>query len=395
MKDDQNSVDQQLSALDASISEYMAMEGDDDEAGVAVTHKKGSGFGFSTGNFEMWVGGLFQFEYFGLDVEYGQDTNNFRVKEARFYFKGKAFVEGFTYKFQFDGSGTVTLKDAYGNYEITDGVQVRAGQFKTPYGRQQLNSTAKLAFMNRSIVSDEFSPGRDVGVMFHDVVGLGQDGDMAIEWAFALVNGDGTNVQSNDNNWLGWVARLGFYPMGFVKYGESDLANTQDLKVGIAAAFASYRNRTGTNSSTVKTDSLGVDVVLAWSGLFVLAEFHRRDVDADNPADAEFTDKGMFLQAGFAIPDTEFEVLGRYSMIDWDGDRAIDETTVWELGAAWYPGQEGHPFKAVVAFGQAKVDYNGNGSAPGGGIPSDSDLAALAAAYGDTFFLRIGFQLDW
>ena len=394
MQDDQSAVDGQLEALDASISEYLAMEGDADEAGVAVTHKKGSGFGFSQGKFEMWVGGLFQFEYFGLDVEYGQDTNNFRVKEARFQFMGKAFVEGFTYNFQFKGKGLVTLKDAWGNYVVTDGVQVRFGQFKTPYGRQQLNSTSRLAFLNRSIVADEFSPGRDIGVMAHNVQDLGEDNDMAIEWAFGLFNGDGTNVQANDNNWFGWVARLGFYPMGFIKYGESDLANTQDLKFGIATAYAQYRNRPA--GETVQTDSFEVDVVLAWSGLFVLAEFHTRTVDTDDVSVAEYDDKGWFLQAGFVIPDTEFEVLGRYSMIDWDDDRGIEQTTAWQLGVAWYPGQEGHPFKALVAFGQAKADYASGGTPPmAGGMPTSNDIASVAAAYGDTFFLRIAFQLDW
>ncbi|MEN8150228.1 MAG: porin [Planctomycetota bacterium] len=390
--------DQQLSALDASISEYLAKEGEEDEAGVAVKHKKGTGFGFSQGNFELWIGGLFQFEYYGLDVEYGTDTNNFRVKEARLHLSGKAFVEGFSYMFKFLGQGQVSLLDAWVNYKITDGVQIRAGQFKTPYSRQILNDPAKLQLMNASIVASEFAPGYDVGIMAHDVAALGEDDDMAIEWALGFFNGDGTNVQGNDNNWLGWVARVGFYPMGFVKYGESDLANTQDLKFGVAASVGSFQNRTGIGGSTEQTDLLGFDFVLAWSGFFMLAEIHSRSIEQDvvSTPSGEYDDKGWYIQPGFVIPDTEFEVIGRYSQIMWDEDRGLDNTSAWQIGVAWYPGQEGHPFKALIAFGQAKVTYAGGASGPtAGGIPSGSDIAALAAAHGDTYFLRIAFQLAW
>lgn len=383
MKDDQNEVDQQLEALDASISEYLAEEGDADEAGVAVKHMKGKGFGFATGNFELWVGGLFQFQYYGLAPDDARNTNNFDVEQARFYFKGKAFVEGFDYYFQFDGSDSVTLLDAWANYEITDGVQVRMGQFKTPYSRQYMTSTGKLGLMNRSVVVDDFATKRDIGIMLHDVAELGENGDMAVEWAFALVNGDGTNVDGNDNNWFGWVARLGFYPMGMVKYGESDLANTQDLKFGVAGSYASYRNRyvTVAQDLTQRTDSVGIDAVVAWSGLYVTGEWHKRMGEepvgtSPNESMDDRDDYGWFVQAGFVIPDTEFEVLGRFSAIQFDSMNTVDTTAVWELGVAWYPGQEGHPFKALLMLGQSQVDYN-----------DDTDE--------DMFFVRAAFQLDW
>ena len=391
MTDDQTAVDQQLEALDASISEYLAKEGDDDEAGVAVTHQKGAGFGFSTGTFELFIGGLFQFEYYGLDVDDGRDTNNFRVKEARFDFTGKAFVEGFTYKFQWQANGAVTLLDAWMNYVVTDGFQFKFGQFKAPYSRQYLNSAGKLELMDRSITTDEFNIGRDIGLMGHDVLELGEDGDMAVEYALAFVNGDGANVQGNDNNWLGVVARLGFYPMGFVKYGESDLANTQDVKFGIAGSYYTYRNRP--TGSTTKTTGLGLDGVVAWSGLYVTAEWHSREVEPDDGS-TSFDDKGWFAQAGFVIPDTEFEIIGRYSHIDWDSAQAHSSSAEWQLGVAWYPGQEGHPFKALLSFGQARSDES-NSAAAAPSKSEDYGLAGISMDQGDTFFVRIAFQLDW
>jgi hypothetical protein len=397
MQEDQNSVDQRLTALDASITEYLAKEGD--EAGVATKHKKGSGFGFEAGNFSLWIGGLFQFEYYGADVKNGQDTNNFWVKEARFYFKGKAFVEGFTYKFQWQGAGSgVTLLDAYGNYVVAEGIQVRFGQFKVPYSRQELTSTGQLGFMNRSIVVNVFAPGRDIGVMGHDQMDLG-DGDMAIEYAFGLFNGDGTNVGGNDNNWLGWVARFGFYPMGMIDYSEGDLTPTEDIQAGIAGAYASVRNRPLSNGgSTVKTDSWEIDAVVTWNGLYATGEYHSAKVNPDGSSSTDFS--GWFLQAGFLIPNTDFEVLARYSYIDWDRDTGLKNTKEWVIGAAWYPEGFGHPFKIVIQFSEIKsdtVDRKGGSGPITKPYEYDYDIG-----YSDFYaftdrvrYLSIGFQLDW
>ena len=216
---------------------------------------------------------------------------------------------------------------------------------------------------------------------------------MAIEWALAFVNGDGTNVNGNDNNWLGWVARLGFYPFGFVKYGESDLANTQDMKFGVAGSYYSYRNRP--SGDTDRTDGIELDAVVAWSGLYATGEWHKRKTDM--AGDSSYKDSGWFLQAGFVIPDTEFEVLGRYSRIDWNKSRTgLSSTSGWQLGVAWYPGQEGHPFKALLAFGYMEVD-EANGAGAGSGSPPKPtyDIADISLNYGDTYFLRLAFQLDW
>jgi phosphate-selective porin OprO/OprP len=397
MKADQTDVDQRLSALDTSISEYLAKEGD--EAGVATKHKKGTGFGFATGNFELWVGGRFQFEYFGITRKDAQDTNNFRVKQARFYFQGKAFVEGFTYKFQWEGNGGVTLRDAYGNYVITKGVQIRAGQFKVPYSRQELTSSGKLQFMNRSIVTDFFAPGRDVGIMGHNVHMFGENpDDMALEWALGFFNGDGTNVSGNDNNWLGWAARLGFYPMGFIKYGETNFAQG-DLKAGIAASYVSVRNRPF--GTTVKNDAWQVDLVVTIAGLYFEGEYHSLKVNPDGSSSVDFS--GWFVQAGYLFAGNEFEVMGRYSFIDMDRETGLKNVKEWVIGAAWYPEGYGHPFKIVLQIGELKSDtVNEKSSSPSKidefdySLDDFEDAISEFATYLErTRFIRLGFQLDW
>ena len=399
MQDDQNAVDQRLTALDASITEYLAKEGD--EAGVATKHKKGTGFGFESGNFSLWIGGLFQFQYYGQDNKNSRDTNNFNVPEARFYMMGKAFVEGFTYKLQWKvgSGGGVVLLDAYGNYEIAEGIQVRMGQFKVPYSRQALASAAELSFMSRSIVTNVFAPGRDIGVMAHDEMTFG-DSDFGFEWAFGLFNGDGTNVAGNDNNWLGWAVRVGIFPMGQIARGEGDLAPTGDVKFGLAGSFVSVRNRPASNGfSTVKTDAWEIDAVVTWNGLYATGEYHNAKINPDGASST--THSGWFVQAGFLIPNTDFEVLARYSFIDWDSATGLKNTKEWIIGAAWYPGGNGHPFKIVVQFGEIKSDTT-NKSGGSGPSVDPYDYKDYDVDYNDFLsyiervrFFKIGFQLDF
>jgi len=381
--------DQRLESLDASITEYLAKEGD--EAGVTSKHKPATGFGFTSGNFELWIGGLFQFEYYGVDRKNAQDTNNFWVKEARFYFMGKAFVEGFTYKFQWQGAGSgVTLLDAYGNFDLTEGVQIRGGQFKVPYSRQLLIDAGKLDFMNRSIVVDVFAPGRDIGLMVHDQFAEGEN-DFAWGYAVGIFNGDGTNVAGNDNNWFGWVIRGEVYPMGMVAMHEGDFTSSDDVKFGIAGSFASVRNRP--LGTTVKNDLWEIDGVVTLYGIYLTGEYHHVKINPDGGSSS--TNNGWFLQGSWQIMDTDFAVMGRYSMIDWDRDTGLKETTEWVLGVAWYPEGYGHPFKFVAQFGQIESDEESGG---GGGSPVfdyEIDYSEFLTYLERTRFFRVGFQLDW
>ncbi|MCP4448755.1 MAG: hypothetical protein GY811_25990, partial [Myxococcales bacterium] len=93
------------------------------------------------------------------------------------------------YKFQTDfGKGFASLKEFYVDYNIGSGeVWVRAGQFKKPFARQQLNSSSKLEFVDRSIVDKALGNGRDIGLEIHNNAGKGK----TLEWAFGVFGGSG------------------------------------------------------------------------------------------------------------------------------------------------------------------------------------------------------------
>jgi phosphate-selective porin len=68
------------------------------------------------------------------------------------------------------------IRDAFLNYRRFGSVQLRAGKFRVPFGRDQLTDPLHLDFVYRSRVGALLAPGRDVGAMVHGALfegGLG------------------------------------------------------------------------------------------------------------------------------------------------------------------------------------------------------------------------------
>ena len=58
-------------------------------------------------------------------------------------------------------------RDLFANLRMTRVLEVRAGQFKMPFGRDALTGGANLDFVYRSLAGRLLAPGRDLGVMAH------------------------------------------------------------------------------------------------------------------------------------------------------------------------------------------------------------------------------------
>jgi len=58
-------------------------------------------------------------------------------------------------------------RDAFVNLRVSRPLQVQAGRFKVPFGRDALKSGANLDFVFRSMLGRVLAPGRDIGVMAH------------------------------------------------------------------------------------------------------------------------------------------------------------------------------------------------------------------------------------
>ena len=105
-------------------------------------------------------------------------------------------------------------RNVYLNYRRFRAAEVRAGRFKIPIGREQLESIFDLDFLERSLINSTLVPTRDTGVMVHGEVA---DGILAYRTGVFAHDGDNSRfdevvaedrveeVRAGDGAWAGRV----------------------------------------------------------------------------------------------------------------------------------------------------------------------------------------------
>ena len=79
------------------------------------------------------------------------------------------------------GTQAGNLQDANIQYDFTGGKKaflLKAGQFKAPFGRQELTSSGNQQFVDRSIASVLFAPARQLGLQIGGQFGKSEVPDM-------------------------------------------------------------------------------------------------------------------------------------------------------------------------------------------------------------------------
>ena len=172
------------------------------------------------------------------------------VRRSRGGIEG-SFLRDYEYQLEFELDNRQSwLRDAYVNYRRFRGLQVQGGQFKIPFGRDQLTSPMNMEFIFRSRVGQVLSPARDAGVMAHGRIA----GD-ALTWQAGVFRGDGEMSYTRDRQKTAGTsvaARLLFTPYEVLKLPRV----LKSLDVGAAATRSktdgvslSLRGRTGVDDT--------------------------------------------------------------------------------------------------------------------------------------------------
>ena len=318
-----------------------------------VGYKKGFFIKSDDGLYTLKLNGRVQARHDATIAEGGDTESAFLIPRARLKMGGTAFTKDLSYKFQIDfGKGEEALKDFYVDYKLVDTwLQVRAGQTKRPFSRQQLTSSGKQLLADRAITDKAFGAGRDIGVMLHN--GFGKKN--AFEYAVGVFNGTGdkgtfsgsvndegevsgkfSNVPDMFNPML--VLRAGYNYGGLKRYSEGDFEGG-DLRFGIAAS--SQMNFDAENGTDGRID-LGVDASLKVSGFSFDTEFFlRSEQDQGTTSEGEeaasetsfgdqsITQMGIYAQAGYVIAERYLPVV-RYERLMPEGDN--NDTQVISAG---------------------------------------------------------------
>jgi phosphate-selective porin OprO/OprP len=317
--------------------------------------------------FEMnWVNRM-QIRYTYDDQDTTNFQNNkgsFRIRRFRSKWDGWIYTPNLTYELQVDwvgagvtdttvGSQAGNLQDANLQYDFTGGKKafmLKAGQFKAPFGRQELTSSGNQEFVDRSIASVLFAPARQIGLQIGGQFGNSQVPDM-ITYAGGIFNGNGINRTINDNDKYEYVGRVMFSPFGNVGYSEANLEH-YDFRVSVAG---DYNNNNNIFFPPGGADPIGVDVVSEWGadiaikalgGLFVYGEYYWRTID--NAASIGTPQTGATAQIGWLFGD-HFEIAGRYSFTDLNTNRDDRNIQEWRGAMSYYINK--HFWKLTADYG--------------------------------------------
>jgi hypothetical protein len=321
-------------------------------------------------NAELEFSNRFQFRYSVVDpddsvqlpgtIERGQAKGSFRIRRAKTTFEGWFWKPELTYELQLNwaepeaGASTdKPLEDLYINYDIskTGAFQVRFGQYKVPLGRQENATSIGLQFCDRSLLTFEFTRGRDRGVQL-----WGHLKDEKLWWWAGVFNGNPASRIENENTKLQYNARVSFEPLGYVGKSEGDFESKDRPLLAIAAQFENNNLHGATGGlggqgpNDLNTTIFGGDLVFKYKGFSLFGEYFHRERD---PEEGDtFTSPGYNVQAGYFLVRDRLEVAFRYAA--WDPSDQIDDNDRTEIGGVVNYFLRGHRFKLQADFRQLK-----------------------------------------
>lgn len=323
-------------AAPAAVVGDMRAAGDSTAVGVSTAAGESTAVGDSGAAqdlpFTMNINSRVQVRFAYTDPDEGPDSGSFGIRRGRLALSGDAY-EHFRYAVQMELAGnTVRLIDANVRYQIAPMATLWFGQGKAGFGRQQLNSSGNLHFVDRAITDGRFAPGRQQGVAL-----LGQTEARTFEYSVGLYNGNGIN-SANDNSKFLTVGRVVWTPLG--AYSPAESAHDYPSSPRIALGAAGLHNTLGKGDEEIEIVRVGAEAAFKVHGLNAVSEFYRER--ATPAAGARAFTNGWYVQAGYLLPDRRHELAARYAVISPDSPENIDTV---EVGAAYSLYFNGHRAK--------------------------------------------------
>jgi hypothetical protein len=286
----------------------------------------------------------------------GDPQSSFRIRRAKQQLEGWFWQKELTFELQWGwagsdaagGSATFSgLEDALLNWDASrnGSFQIQIGQFKVPFGRQEMTSSERQQFVDRSILSGEFTLSRDIGAQLWGGLFGGK-----LEYRAGAFNGAGRNRVADENDKLQYNARLMLQPWGDVGYSEGDLESSEKPLVALAAGFQSRNQHNATNTNDFDDTTFSFDGIFKYKGFSAYGEaFLRERVPEQGP---RFDSNGFLAQAGCFLVRSVFEIAGRYAM--WDPSSAVPGDRQVEKGvaASYFVGKHRHRFKLQADYRQ-------------------------------------------
>jgi len=307
---------------------------------------------------KLVLGGYIQANFEGIDVSpfegrFGSTAlkERFRLRRARINLTGD-FAEQFDFKIEgdFENSDGISSSrtafsgtDIFVNWHQFPEAQVKVGQWKAPFGLEQITPDQYLIIIERSLPTGAITPERQIGVQVwgKPFTNVWPDEKDLLTYYAGIFNGNGRNTTVNDNNNFMYVGRLELMPFKGKIFG-------QDSSLKLGADVLNSRDDKGTNISQtlnllVNTDGSlspfvlpGADERTAWSvdawlklgpfdliGEYLEEYVDGRTVNGVAPGFADFTTSGYYVQGSYFLIPKKLQAAVRWEHLN-PGQRAND-----------------------------------------------------------------------
>lgn len=219
--------------------------------------------------------------------------------------------------------------------------RVLFGQFKVPFGRQELTSSGNQSLVDRALVSNEYARGRDTGVAVQ-----GATRNNTLEYRFGVFNGNGLTRTTNDNASMQINGRVMWQPNGFTPlaqrawvsgplYSEADFESTTTPIYAVALNYEHNDFHRTTTNNDLKADVVGIDAVYKFKGVFATAEYYVRRRTPETGA--KYRSDGGFGQVGVMLNGHRtWEAAFRYGSRDVNEKIGNDTIKEYRAGLNYY-----------------------------------------------------------
>lgn len=334
---------------------------------------------FKSGDNSLTLGAWGQFRIIADDKEqYDADTAgsgvgkedgtsvSFVVHKIRPYIQGTVFKPWLRYKIEIevgplktDATNNVNnarVTDAYAEFAKWSAATLRVGQYKVPFGLQELTSDTRQEFVDRSIVNAKFTPSRDIGLMLY-----GYAWEKKFGYQVGLFNGSGQNNPQEDQKQM-YAARVWIDPLGEYKLFESanDATKANIVHIGLGYRGGEVERGTATPGVFESPDNetaANFEIAWRWSRLWAMGEYFEQKDEQKNPtAGPDVTARGWHAQFGVMVHPTQHELAIRAAELEPDKDVADAKQKEYRLVYGYYI--KGHNLKIQTDIGEITFGKN-------------------------------------
>lgn len=314
-------------------------------------------------------------------------NDRLRLRRARINVTGE-FAEHFDFKLEGDfeqGDGLSGGRTAFGgtdlflNWNQFPEANVKFGQFKAPFGLEQVTSDTTLFMAERTLVTGALTPERQIGIQLwgKPLASLWPDKKELLSYSVGVFNGNGRNTTVNDNNEFMYAGRLESQI-----FSGKVFAQPVKVKLGLDGVYS----RDGANVNLSQVGNLrlqpdgsllpfnthtpderrawGADLSLNVGPFDLIAEYleERIKPTTATPNFSEFTANGYYVQGSYYFWKNKFQLVGRWDSFN-PGQAANDDIRSATVGLNYYI--KGNDLKLMLDYIHTWSDFRRNNSGLG------------------------------